>query len=80
MTASANVTGSNTIESIPVAVIRQIALLLLCGLCRSIVTINASVAYMLINLTDFEALLYIGARGSPYDCLFQTPRSVLLRS
>ena len=69
------------IESLPVML--QIALLLLaCGLCRYIMTINTPVAWTLIVLTGFGVLFYIVviiAGASSYDCPFQTPGSVQLR-
>ena len=70
------------IESLPVML--QIALLLLaCGLCRYIMTINTPVAWTLVTLTGFGVLFYlvvviVGA--SSYDCPFQTPGSAPLRS
>ena len=69
------------VGSLPVML--QIALLLLaCGLCRYMVSINTSVAYTLIVLTGFGVLFYVGivvAGASSYDCPFQTPGSALLR-
>ena len=70
------------IGSLPVML--QIALLLLaCGLCRFLFTINKPVAYTLIALTGLGVLFYlvvviVGA--SSYDCPFQTPGSAQLRS
>ena len=70
------------IESLPVML--QIALLLLaCGLCRYIMTINTPVAWTLVALTGSGILFYfvvviVGA--SSYDCPFQTPGSAPLRS
>ena len=70
------------IESLPVML--QIALLLLaCGLCRYILTINTPVAWTLIILTGAGVLFYamvVIAGTSSYDCPFQTPGSALLRS
>ena len=70
------------IETLPVML--QIALLLLaCGLCRYVMTINTSVACTLITLTGFGVLFYIVvviAGASSYDCPFQTPGSALLSS
>ena len=70
------------IESLPVML--QVALLLLaCGLCRHMWSINSSVAYILIVLAALGLLFYlviviIGA--SSYECPFQTPASSTLRS
>ena len=70
------------VESLPVML--QIALFLLAsGLCRYMASINIPVAAILIGLTVFGALFYIGiviAGASSYDCPFQTPGSVALRS
>ena len=70
------------IESLPV--ILQIALLLLaCGLCQTMSSINTFVAGVLIALTLLGVLFYIGiviAGASSYDCPFQTPASVSLRN
>jgi len=61
----------------------QAALLLLaCGLCRHMWTINALVARTLISFTGIGAVFYIGiviAGMSSYACPFQTPVSVALR-
>ena len=61
----------------------QAALLLLaCGLCRHMWTINASVAYTLISLTGLGIGFYVAiviAGMSSYACPFQTPASVALR-
>ena len=69
------------VESLPVML--QIALLLLaCGLCRYMVSINTSVAYTLVAFTGLGVLFYIGvviAGTSSYECPFQTPASVPLR-
>ena len=69
------------IESLPVML--QIALLLLaCGLCKHMTSVNPSVAYTLITLTGLGVLFYIGvviAGASSYACPFQTPGSALLR-
>ena len=68
------------VESLPVML--QIALLLLaCGLCRYMASVNTTVAYTLITLTGLGVLFYVGvviAGVSSYDCPFQTPTSVLL--
>ena len=70
------------IESLPVML--QIALLLLaCGLCKHMTSINTSVANTLITLTGLGVLFYVGvviAGASSYDCPLQTPGSALLRS
>ena len=69
------------IESLPVML--QVALLLLaCGLCRYLFTINTPVACTLIILTGLGVSFYlvvviVGA--SSRDCPFQTPASVWLR-
>ena len=69
------------VESLPVML--QVALLLLaCGLCRHMWTINVPVAYTLINLTSLGAAFYLAiviAGTSSYACPFQTPASVALR-
>jgi len=61
----------------------QTALLLLaCGLCRHMWSINTSVAYTLISLTGLGAVFYPGiaiADMSSYACPFQTPVSTALR-
>jgi len=70
------------IESLPVML--QMALLLLaCGLCRHMWSINSSVAYILIVLTALGLLFYVIiviAGTSSYKCPFQTPASGTLRS
>ena len=62
----------------------QVALLLLaCGLCRYMWSVNTSVAYTLITLTGLGVLFYIGvviAGMSSYACPFQTPASIVLRN
>ena len=69
------------VESLPVML--QAALLLLaCGLCRHMWTINASVAYTLISLTGvgvgfYVAIVIAGMSSSP--CPFQTLAYVALR-
>ena len=69
------------IESLPVML--QISLFLLaCGLCQSMWSINASVAYILITLTVLGILFYlvvVVAGTSSYECPFQTPASLSLR-
>ena len=69
------------VESLPVML--QISLLLLgCGLCRYMMSINTPIAYTLIVLTGFGVLFYAGivvAGASSYECPFQTPGSALLR-
>ena len=69
------------VESLPVML--QVSLLLLaCGLCRQMWSINTSVAYVLITLTAFGILFYLGivvAGTSSYECPFQTPVSAALR-
>ena len=68
------------IESLPVML--QIALLLLaCGLCKYMASVNPAVEYTLITLTSLGVLFYVGvvvAGASSYDCPFQTPGSALL--
>ena len=70
------------VGSLPVML--QIALLLLaCGLCRYMSSVNDTVAYTLITLTCFGVLFYVGvvvAGASSYDCPFQTPASAPLRA
>ena len=69
------------IESLPVML--QAALLLLaCGLCRHMWSINAWVAYTLICLTGLGATFFIAiviTGMSSYACPFQTPASTTLR-
>ena len=68
------------VESLPVML--QAALLLLaCGLCRHMWSINAPVACTLISLTGVGVVFYIGiviAGMSSYACPFQTPASIAL--
>jgi hypothetical protein len=70
------------VESLPMML--QAALLLLaCGLCRHMWTINASVAYTLISLTGLGVVFYITiviAGTSSYGCPFQTPVSIALHA
>ena len=70
------------VESLPVML--QIALLLLaCGLCQYMASVNITVAYTLFVLTGLGVVFYFGiviAGASSYDCPFQTPPSVPLRS
>ena len=70
------------VESLPLML--QIALLLLaCGLCRYMVAVNTSVAYILITLTSLGVLFYIGivvAGAYSCDCPFQTPGSTQLHN
>ena len=69
------------IESLPVML--QAALLLLaCGLCRHMWSINASVAYTLICLTGLGVTFFVGiviSGTSSYACPFQIPASAALR-
>jgi len=69
------------VESLPVML--QVALLLLaCGLCRHMLTINASVAYTPISFTGLGVAFYVAiviAGMSSYACPFQTPASAALR-
>ena len=69
------------VESLPVML--QVALLLLaCGLCRHMWSINNSVAFTLINLTSLGVAFYVAiviAGKSSYACPFQTPASFALR-
>ena len=70
------------VESLPVML--QVSLLLLaCGLCRHMWSINTSVAYTLLILTGLGVLFYVGiviAGTSSYACPFQTPVSIAFRS
>ena len=70
------------VESLPVML--QIALLLLaCGLCRHMWSVNTSVAFTLITLTGLGVIFYVGvviAGLSSYACPFQTPASIALRN
>jgi len=67
-------------ESLPLML--QAALLLLaCGLCRHVWSINALVARTLISLTGLGVIFYIViviAGMSSYACPFQTPASIAL--
>ena len=69
------------IESLPLML--QAALLLLaCGLCRYMWSINTSVACTLVGLTGLGVAFFIGiviAGMSSYACPFQTPVSTALR-
>ena len=69
------------VESLPMML--QVALLLLaCGLCRHMWSINASVARTLITFTGLGVTFYIGvmiAGTLLYACPFQTPASTTLR-
>jgi len=62
----------------------QVALLLLaCGLCKHMASVNTSVAGVLITFTVLGVLFYLGivvVGTSSYECPFQTPMSVALRS
>jgi hypothetical protein len=70
------------VESLPVML--QVALLLLaCALCKHMASINGSVASVLISLTVLGVLFYLGViitGTSSYECPFQTPVSLGLRS
>jgi len=69
------------VESLPMML--QVALLLLaCGLCRHMWSINTSIAYALITLTGLGVAFYLAiviAGTSSYACPFQTPVSTALR-
>ena len=69
------------VEGLPVML--QVALLLLaCGLCRHMWSINSSVAFTLISLTGLGVAFYVViviAGMSSYACPFQTPASIALR-
>ena len=69
------------VESLPPMF--QISLLILvCGLCRHMWSINTSVARILIALAALGILFYLGivvAGTSSYQCPFQTPASFILR-
>ena len=70
------------VESLPLML--QAALLLLaCGLCRYMASIDTFVAAVLIGLTSLGVLFYVGivvAGAYSYACPFQTPASAPLRS
>jgi len=70
------------VESLPVML--QLALLLLaCGLCRQMASINTSVSGVLVALTALGILFYLGivvAGTYSYECPFQTPVSTALRN
>jgi len=70
------------VESLPLML--QVALLLLAsGLCRHMWSINTPVAGVLITLTVLGVLFYLGiviVGTSLYECPFQTPVSIALRS
>src|SRR5258708_6896440 len=69
------------VESLPIML--QISLLLLaCGLCRHMWSINTIVTYILITLTALGISFYLGiivAGTSSDECPFQTPVSTALR-
>ena len=69
------------VESLPVML--QVSLLLLaCGFCQHMWTINTPVACTLISLTGLGVVFYVGiviAGMSSYACPFQTPMSIALR-
>ena len=69
------------VESLPVML--QAALLLLaCGLCKHMSSINTPVAGVLITLTVFGVVFYLGiviVGASSYECPFQTPVSTAVR-
>ena len=69
------------VEILPVML--QVALLLLaCGLCRYMTSINIPVAGVLITFTALGVLFYLAiviAGTSSYACPFQTPASTALR-
>ena len=61
--------------------IHVVLLFLACDLCRYTASANTTVACALFALTGFGILFYVGIFNvgeSSYDCLFQTPASVLL--
>ena len=70
------------VKSLPMML--QVALLLLaCGLCRRIWSINTSAAYILVGLTGLGVAFYVAiviAGASSYASPFQTPVSIALRS
>ena len=70
------------VESLPVML--QIALLLLaCGLYQYMASVNTPVANLLLTITLLGVLFYAGvvtAGAYSYECPFQTPASVSLRS
>ena len=70
------------VESLPLML--QVALFLLAsGLCRHMWSINTPIAGVLITLTALGVLFYLGIvifGASSYECPFQTPLSVALRS
>ena len=69
------------VESLPVML--QVALLLLaCGLCQQMTSVNTSVACVLLVFTALGVLFYLGiviTGASSYECPFQTPASTALR-
>ena len=69
------------VESLPV-MLQASLLLLACGLCQHMWSVNVSVACVLIILTVLGVLFYFGiviAGASSYECPFQTPGSAALR-
>jgi len=69
------------VESLPVMF--QIALLLACGLCRHMASINTPVASVLIAVTVLGVLFYLGiiiASTSSYERPFQTPAPIADRT
>ena len=68
------------IESLPV-MLQASLLLLTCGLCRYMWSINTSVAYTLIGLTGLGVIFFVAiviAGMLSYACPFQTPASTAL--
>ena len=69
------------VESLPLML--QLALLLLaCGLCKRMSSINTPVAGVLTTLTVLGVVFYVGiivVGASSYECPFQTPVSTALR-
>ena len=69
------------VESLPL-MLQASLLLLACGLCQYMWSINVSVAIIIITLTVLGVLFYTGiviAGTSSYECPFQTPASTTLR-
>ena len=69
------------IESLPV-MLQASLLLLTCGLCRYMWSINTLVAYTLVSLTGLGVAFFVAiviAGTTSYACPFQTPASTALR-
>ena len=67
----------------PPVMLQAALLLLTCGLCKHMSSINTPVVGVLIALTILGAVFYLGivvVGASSYECPFRTPVSTALRS